>query len=201
MSGASIQSKVDAVFAQQERNQFGPERYALLFKPGTYGGFNAQIGFYTAIAGLGQNPDDVRINGDVTVDAGWFNGNATQNFWRSAENLSIFPSAGFTRWAVAQAAPFRRMDIHGDLNLAPNGFGWASGGYIADSRVSGVLQPYSQQQWYTRDSQIGSNLKIFIVEASITGLGENDHPMVFINPTIEWFSDETESKDEGPERP
>jgi len=50
------------------------------------------------------------------------------------------------------------MDIHGDLNLAPNGFGWASGGYIADSRVSGALQPYSQQQWFTRDSQIGSNL-------------------------------------------
>jgi hypothetical protein len=155
MSGAAIQSKVDAVFAQQERNQFGSERFALLFKPGTYGGFNAQIGFYTSIAGLGQNPDDVRINGDVTVDAGWFNGNATQNFWRSAENFSITPSAGFTRWAVAQAAPFRRVDVHGDLNLAPNGFGWASGGYIADSRVSGTVGPYSQQQWFTRDSQVG----------------------------------------------
>src|SRR5436305_1940780 len=50
MSSATIQSKVDAVFAQQERNQFGTQRYALLFKPGTYGGFNAQIGFYTSIA-------------------------------------------------------------------------------------------------------------------------------------------------------
>jgi hypothetical protein len=158
MPAASIQSQVDTVFHQQETNQFGTQRYALLFKPGTYSGLNAQIGFYTSIAGLGQNPDDVRINGDITVDAGWFNGNATQNFWRSAENMSIYPSAGFTRWAVAQAAPLRRMDIHGDLNLAPAGFGWASGGYIADSRVSGVLQPYSQQQWYTRDSQIGSNL-------------------------------------------
>ncbi|NUT08363.1 MAG: sialidase [Hamadaea sp.] len=156
MSGATIQSQVDTVFAQMESNQFGPQRYALLFKPGTYSGFNAQIGFYTSIAGLGQNPGDVRINGDVTVDAGWFNGNATQNFWRSAENFSIYPSAGFTRWAVSQAAPFRRIDVHGDLNLAPNGYGWASGGYIADSRVSGQVGPYSQQQWYTRDSQIGS---------------------------------------------
>jgi F5/8 type C domain len=155
MSGATIQTQVDQVFSQMESNQFGTQRWALLFKPGVYGGFNAQIGFYTSIAGLGQNPDDVRINGDVTVDAGWFGGNATQNFWRSAENLSIYPSAGFTRWAVAQAAPFRRMDIHGDLNLAPNGYGWASGGYIADSRVSGTVGPYSQQQWYTRDSQIG----------------------------------------------
>jgi F5/8 type C domain len=156
MSGATIQSQVDAVFSQMESNQFGSERYALLFKPGTYSGFNAQIGFYTSIAGLGQNPGDVRINGDVTVDAGWFNGNATQNFWRSAENFSIYPSAGYTRWAVSQAAPFRRIDVHGDLNLAPTGYGWASGGYIADTRVSGQVGPYSQQQWYTRDSQIGS---------------------------------------------
>jgi hypothetical protein len=155
MSSASIQSQLNTVFTKMESNQFGAERYVLAFKPGTYSGINANIGFYTSILGLGQNPGDVRINGDVTVDAGWFNGNATQNFWRSAENLSIYPSAGFTRWAVAQAAPFRRMDIHGDLNLAPAGYGWASGGYIADSRVSGTVGPYSQQQWYTRDSQVG----------------------------------------------
>jgi F5/8 type C domain len=158
MSSSAIQSQLDSVFNTQQSNQFGTQRYALLFKPGSYSGINAQIGFYTSIAGLGQNPDDVSIHGDVTVDAGWFNGNATQNFWRSAENLSIYPSAGYTRWAVAQAAPFRRMDIHGDLNLAPTGYGWASGGYIADSRVSGTVQPYSQQQWFTRDSQIGGFL-------------------------------------------
>jgi hypothetical protein len=155
MSGATIQSQVDTIFAQQESNQFGPQRNAILFKPGSYSGFNAQIGFNTSIAGLGQNPQDVQIHGDVTVDAGWFGGNATQNFWRSAENFSLFPSAGFMRWAVAQAAPLRRVDVHGDLNLAPNGFGWASGGYIADSRISGAVGPYSQQQWFTRDSQIG----------------------------------------------
>ncbi len=139
----------------RSRTSSARQRYALLFKPGTYSGLNAQIGFYTSIAGLGQNPDDVQINGDVTVDAGWFGGNATQNFWRSAENMSLTPVSGTDRWAVAQAAPFRRMDIHGGLNLAPNGYGWASGGYIADSRVSGTVGPYSQQQWYTRNSQIG----------------------------------------------
>ena len=155
MSGATIQSQVDSVFNTQESNQFGTQRYALLFKPGSYSGFNAQIGFYTSIIGLGQNPDQVQIHGDVTVDAGWIAGNATQNFWRSAENMEVFPSAGFTRWAVAQAAPFRRMDIQGDLNLAPNGFGFATGGYIADSRITGTVQPYSQQQWFTRNSNIG----------------------------------------------
>ncbi|MFE9854224.1 coagulation factor 5/8 type domain-containing protein [Streptomyces sp. NPDC005780] len=151
-----IQAKVDEVFKQQESAQFGTGRYALMFKPGTYDNINAQIGFYTQIAGLGLNPDDTTFNGDVTVDAGWFNGNATQNFWRSAENLALNPVSGTDRWAVSQAAPFRRMHVKGGLNLAPDGYGWASGGYIADSKIDGQVGPYSQQQWYTRDSSIGS---------------------------------------------
>ncbi|MFJ2277283.1 discoidin domain-containing protein [Streptomyces sp. NPDC087866] len=155
-STPNIQGKVDEIFKQQESAQFGTGRYALLFKPGTYNNINAQIGFYTSIAGLGLKPDDTTFNGDVTVDAGWFNGNATQNFWRSAENLALNPVNGTDRWAVSQAAPFRRMHVKGGLNLAPNGYGWASGGYIADSKIDGQVGPYSQQQWYTRDSQIGS---------------------------------------------
>jgi hypothetical protein len=155
MSSGTIQSQLDSVFSQQESNQFGSQRYELLFKPGSYN-VNANIGFYTSIAGLGRNVDDVNINGAVNVDAGWFGGNATQNFWRSAENMSVTPSGGSDRWAVAQAAPFRRMHIRGDLNLAPSGYGWASGGYIADSKVDGTVTPYSQQQWITRDSQVGS---------------------------------------------
>jgi hypothetical protein len=157
MSSSSIQSQADAIFHQQESNQFGTQRYVLAFQPGTYNGLNIQVGFYTSVVGLGQNPQDVRINGDITVDAGWMNGNATQNFWRSTENLSVYPVNGTDRWAVSQAAPFRRMDVHGNLNLAPNGYGWASGGYIADTRISGQEQQYSQQQWFTRDSQIASN--------------------------------------------
>ncbi|MFD6888565.1 discoidin domain-containing protein [Streptomyces sp. NPDC059957] len=154
-STPNIQAKLDEVFTQQESAQFGSERYQFLFKPGTYNGLNAQIGFYTSISGLGLNPDDTTINGDVTVDAGWFGGNATQNFWRSAENLAVNPVSGTNRWAVSQAAPFRRMHIKGGLNLAPNGYGWASGGYIADSKIDGQVGNYSQQQWYTRDSSIG----------------------------------------------
>ncbi|MFI7539938.1 discoidin domain-containing protein [Actinoplanes sp. NPDC049599] len=157
MSMASIQATADTIFKQQETNQFGLQRNLLAFKPGTYNGLNIQVGFNTSVIGLGQNPQDVRINGDITVDAGWFQGNATQNFWRSVENMSVYPVSGANRWAVSQAAPFRRMDIHGDLNLAPNGYGWASGGYIADSRISGVEGQYSQQQWFTRNSTIGSN--------------------------------------------
>ncbi|MFD7919240.1 coagulation factor 5/8 type domain-containing protein [Streptomyces sp. NPDC059740] len=154
-STANIQGTLDDIFHKQESAQFGTGRYAFFFKPGTYNGLNAQLGFYTSIAGLGKNPDDTLINGDVTVDAGWFNGNATQNFWRSAENLALVPVSGTDRWAVAQAAPFRRMHVKGGLNLAPNGYGWASGGYIADSKIDGSVGPYSQQQWYTRESSVG----------------------------------------------
>ncbi|SOE45905.1 Ricin-type beta-trefoil lectin domain-like [Streptomyces sp. OV198] len=45
MSASSIQSKLDSVFSQQETNQFGSARQALLFKPGTYSA-NANVGFY-----------------------------------------------------------------------------------------------------------------------------------------------------------
>ncbi|MFJ6236021.1 discoidin domain-containing protein [Streptomyces griseus] len=154
-STPNIQGKVDEIFQQQEEAQFGSGRHALLFKPGTYNNINAQIGFYTQIAGLGLNPNATTFNGDVTVDAGWFDGNATQNFWRSAENLTLNPVNGTNRWAVSQAAPFRRMHVKGGLNLAPDGYGWASGGYIADSKIDGTVGPYSQQQWYTRDSSVG----------------------------------------------
>ena len=152
---SNIQNTLNNVFNTQKVNQFGTQRFALLFKPGTYS-VEANIGYYTSIQGLGQNPDDVTINGDVTVDAFDGTGNATQNFWRSAENMAINPSAGNDRWAVAQAGPFRRMDVHGGLQLYPASFGFASGGYIADTKVTGQVASASQQQWYSRDSNFGS---------------------------------------------
>jgi hypothetical protein len=159
MSAATIQAQLDTDFNNQKDTQtaqFAERRVAQLFKPGTYA-VNDNVGFYTSVAGLGQNPDDVTINGHITVDA--FNssdaGNATQNFWRSAENMAVNASGG-DRWAVAQAAPFRRMDIRGDLQLYPASYGYASGGYIADTKVSGQTSSISQQQWYTRDTNFGS---------------------------------------------
>ncbi|SER45425.1 Chitobiase/beta-hexosaminidase C-terminal domain-containing protein [Lentzea xinjiangensis] len=156
MSAASIQTQLDADFNMQKDTltaQMAPRRVAHLFKPGTYN-VHDNVGFYTSVAGLGRNPGDVVINGDITVDA--FNesdkGVALQNFWRSAENMAVNPSNGTNRWAVAQAAPFRRMDIRGNLALYPASYGFASGGYTADTRVSGQTASVSQQQWYTRDS-------------------------------------------------
>ncbi|GAA1926673.1 coagulation factor 5/8 type domain-containing protein [Streptantibioticus ferralitis] len=155
MSSSSIQSTLDSVFNQQQSNQFGTQRDALLFKPGTYN-VQASIGFNTQIAGLGLSPDDVQINGYVTSDAGWNNGNATQNFWREAENLSVTPPSGTDTWAVSQGASLRRMDVHGELKLDPSGDGWSSGGFLSDSRVSGQVFSGSQQQWMTRNTDFGS---------------------------------------------
>ncbi|MFE0193809.1 coagulation factor 5/8 type domain-containing protein [Streptomyces sp. NPDC058989] len=147
-----IQSAVDDVFKEQEKNQFGTARHALLFKPGSYD-VDADIGFYTQIAGLGRSPDDTTINGAVHAEADWFDGNATQNFWRSAENLAVNPSGGADRWAVSQAAPYRRMHLKGDLQLDDGG--WSSGGLLADTKVDGQVRSGSQQQWLSRNTEWG----------------------------------------------
>ena len=164
---ATIQAAVDSAFKSELLSataQFGDQRFVFLFKPGNYGTLFANLGYYTSIAGLGLNPDDVSfVTGDMNVDSGWNLGdtaNATQNFWRSAENMAITPASGTDRWAVSQAAPMRRMHIRGGLNMGPSnegpGSGFASGGYIADSLIEDQVTPGSQQQWYTRDSSMGS---------------------------------------------
>ncbi len=155
---ADIQAAFDRVNAQQQYNQFGDQRQAFLFKPGSYS-FNGQIGYYTTVSGLGQNPDDVTVNGGLTVWAqDRFNDDRTSlvNFWRSAENLAINPDGGTDWWAVSQAAPLRRVDIKGQLGLFDYLGGYASGGFIADSHVDSTVINAPQQQWLTRDSAIGS---------------------------------------------
>ncbi|MFJ6728814.1 RICIN domain-containing protein [Streptomyces sp. NPDC091281] len=153
MPSSTIQSRLNQIFQQQETNQFGSQRYAVLFKPGTYSN-DVNVGFYTQVLGLGLSPDAVTINGAVHAEADWFQGNATQNFWRGAENLSVTPAGGTDRWAVSQAASYRRMHLRGNLALDDNG--WSSGGYLADTKVDGQVRSGSQQQWLTRNSQLGS---------------------------------------------
>jgi hypothetical protein len=156
---AQIQAKVDELFTLQEDNEMGADRYAVLFKPGQYQ-VNAKLGYYTTVAGLGQSPDDVHITGAVRVigqpdpnsQAGI---SALTNFWRSAENLSITPTDWSNQWAVSQASPMRRVHIKGIAWLEPGNGGYSSGGYIADSKIDGITINGSQQQWLTRDSELG----------------------------------------------
>ena len=45
--------------------------------------------------------------------------------------------------------------------------------------------------------QVGDPRRVFIVEAAAAGGDPNDPPIVFVNPEIEWLSEETEVGDEG----
>jgi hypothetical protein len=161
MSQSSIQSTISSVYSQQQSNQFGTNRYALLFTPGSYN-VDVPVGFYTQVAGLGASPDDVSLTGaGIHVDAAWSGGNATQNFWRDVENLSDTPSSGTLEYAVSQADPFRRVDVHGNVTLDDYTSGnstsnWSSGGYIGDSRISGQINSGTQQQYLFQDTQMGS---------------------------------------------
>ncbi len=155
---ATIQAAVDAAAAQQVPAEFGTGRFAFLFKPGSYD-VDIQLGYYTSVAGLGLSPDDVTINGEVRVEGqqqsdGTFSG--LTNFWRSVENLAIVPTDGINWFAVSQAAPIRRVHVKGQLFLFPRQGGFTSGGFIADTAVDGQVINASQQQWLTRDSQVGS---------------------------------------------
>src|SRR5690242_7662065 len=90
MPTSEIQATVDAIAQEQVSNQFGTQRYALLFKPGTYGSaahpLRFQVGYYTEVAGLGASPRDVTINGHIDVYNRCLGPNnciALVNFWRS----------------------------------------------------------------------------------------------------------------------
>ncbi|MEJ2857498.1 MULTISPECIES: discoidin domain-containing protein [unclassified Saccharothrix] len=161
-SQTDMQNRLNAISAQMKTNQFGPERYAVLFKPGSYNA-DVNLRFYTQVAGLGLRPDDVNLNGHVRVEADWLQqgdnpnnlGNATQNFWRGAENMSVTVPAGqIERWAVSQAAAYRRMHLRGQVQLWNGGDGWASGGLIVDSKIDGYTASGSQQQFLTRNSNL-----------------------------------------------
>jgi hypothetical protein len=189
MSQAAIQNDLNAIAAQQVpvASQFSSQRYAVLFRPGTYGSSGTplvfQVGYYTQVAGLGSMPQDTVINGAIDVfnnlcTAGTQDCNSDDNFWRSLSNLTLnvdLPSstpayvppvqdafgAGCANtaemWSASQAAPIRRAIINGSVVFqdycANNNF--ASGGFIADSKVSGKLEFNGNQQYMVRNSAIG----------------------------------------------
>jgi hypothetical protein len=190
MSQAAIQKDLDSIATQQVpvASQFNSQRYAVLFRPGTYGSAGNplvfQVGYYTQVAGLGAMPQDTVINGAIDVfnnlcTAGTQDCNSDDNFWRSLSNVTLnvdLPSSppayappivdpfgtGCTNsaemWSASQAAPIRRAIINGSVVFqdycANNNF--ASGGFIADSKVSGTLEFNGNQQYMVRNSSIGA---------------------------------------------
>ena len=185
MPQSQIQAAVDAIAAAQVTNEFGPRRDAIYFKPGTYGTVSNplvfQVGYYTEVAGLGQSPTDVTINGAVNAydrcldNGGTANCIALTNFWRSLSNLTINATGGMTNvvgeanprpswcvntefWAVSQATSMRRVNVNGGMSLmdyCSAGPQYGSGGFIADSQFSATVVNGTQQQWFTRNSKVG----------------------------------------------
>jgi hypothetical protein len=171
MPQSQIQATVNAIATQQVPNQFGTQRYALLFEPGTYGSaanpLIFQVGYYTEVAGLGASPGDVVINGSVDVFNQCFaadNCIALDNFWRSMSNLTINAiglsgcQANTEFWAVSQAAPMRRVQVNGQtsfMDYCSAGPQFASGGFVADSAFTGgSVVNGSQQQFIVRNSNL-----------------------------------------------
>ena len=163
---------------QQNQVSFGSDRYAFLFAPGTYSdSLNVEIGFYTQVAGLGLTPTETTV-GNIRSKAEWMKGrkydgavnyNALCNFWRSVENLTTTSKS--TIWAVSQATSMRRMNIKGNLYLHQDG-GYASGGFLADTKVAGTVSGGSQQQWLTRNSEM-SNFEGVVWNNVLVGCGTN----------------------------
>jgi len=156
---AKTQSTVDSIYAKQGghnppfNGQWSTDRYAFLFKPGSHA-VTVNVGYYTSVIGLGAEPTNVNIT-QVRCENGDFDytGGALANFWRSAEN---FGQNQNMLWAVSQAAPLRRVHVQGNLDLYQYNSGccagYASGGFLADSEVTGTITFGSQQQWFTRNA-------------------------------------------------
>ena len=154
----------------------GTNRYAVLFLPGTYGTCEpSRCTSRSATTRRSQDsariPRDVTINGSIDVYNRCLGENNTNcialdTFWRTLSNLTLKidksdeadgckASADF--WAVSQAVSMRRVDISGAnlslMDYCSAGPQYASGGYIADSKLPFVISG-SQQQWLTRNSEV-----------------------------------------------
>ena len=169
MSQADIQAAVNAIYAQQVDNEMGTARYALLFEPGTYGPqtnpLDIPVGYYTEVDGLGQDPSAVVINGRRDCRRQERQRCLVDTFWRSVSNLTIHVVAtadgchtSNEMWAVSQAAPMRRVDVKDFTTFMPycESPNFASGGFVADSRLEGGALNGSQQQFYVRNSDLGA---------------------------------------------
>ena len=156
---AKVDATVETVFKKQHHQQFGPDRYAFLFLPGDYSKMKTiNVGYYTQVLGLGRSPLDVKLP-NVKTPCALPNNNATCNFWVGIENVTITekennedPYFAF-QWAVSQAAPARRLYVERKA-VFDWFYGWASGGYVADTVFKKPAGSWSQQQYYYRNNRL-----------------------------------------------
>ena len=177
-------------------SQFTSRRQAVLFKPGNYDWLSFENGFYMQVSGLGLSPAETILD-KVSVDTDWLGGrNATCNFWRVLENLSLANKTGQFKYGVSQAAPMRRLLIRGTVNLDMGG--WASGGYLANSVVTDTAGSKTQQQFFLRNNEINYFRGVNWNLVSVGGTGRiepranrslvDQTPVIYEKPFI-YFSD------------
>lgn len=133
--------------------QFTGISHAFLFKPGKHDKIEAKVGYYTSIIGLGSTPGDTTIQNVHQSDYAVLDGHnqVTQIFWRSCENFTQGQSEMV--WATSQACPLRRVNAHSlTLSIANS---WSSGGFFSGCTF-GSVDMSTQQQWFARNSYIGS---------------------------------------------
>lgn len=153
---AEVRNAINAIYSKMERAHFTNERYAFFFKEGTYNkNISLRVPFFTTFAGLGILPDNTTV-GAINCEGDW-NHTSLVNFWRGVENLTF---SNTSKWAVSQGTYLRGVHVKGDLYLYDTDdkgdYLTASGGFLANSRVDGTVYSGSQQQWFTRNCQIGS---------------------------------------------
>ncbi len=158
MPMATIQSQIDAVRDKQRgypAHEFADTRYAYFFKPGQYR-LDVWVEYYMQVLGLGALPDDVTITGAVRSkpDNGTI---ALVNFWRAVENLAVIPTEddNVEVWAVSQGTSLRRAHVKGAIHLSDQN-GWSSGGFIADTKIDDVIDSGTQQQFFTRNTDLST---------------------------------------------
>ena len=146
------------------------KRTAVFFLPGVYGTpatgdqktatnfINSTVGVVSSFQGLGATPGEVTINGNLRVLG------SLGTFWRSLQNMKFNPvdpdAPGSLRWEPSEAAPLRRLDVAGDLDL---GRGHTTfGSEIENTRVSGTvhtgmarIEGSGQAHFFTTNSQVG----------------------------------------------
>ena len=183
-----VQGAVDSSGNPTTGQQFGSGRHTFAFKTGDYSTMNADnynMSYYMQIIGLGKLPSDVKLK-NIHVPAVLPDNNVTCNFWMDVENFELIAENVYHSddvwfqflWSVSQAAPARRLNLKRSVMLDWY-YGWASGGFIADSSFEGAVGSYPQQQYYIRNCRLSKNwygVNWNLVSQGVQGIsGENTY--------------------------
>lgn len=121
------------------------------FMDGEYDVGSLNMTYFTAFIGLG---DGVKLSGYIHVEG--YTTSISNVFFRSLTNLKLQSSILF---GSSQMCPIRCCKINGNCDLSHNQRNineWGSGGFMADTTVSGKVSLTGAQQFGFKNVEIGS---------------------------------------------